>query len=277
MESKIKELSKIATLIDEDILTTGRDCAVGIHIGGNLTLSQIMAVLFFEVANLDPKNPHWEERDRIILSKGHGNVALSSAMARKGFFPLEELEKFDTFNSMLSMHIDKHRMPGVEISSGSLGHGLSVAVGAALGARMDKAQWQTYCIISDGELEEGSVWEALMCGANYHLDNLTVILDRDMFTIEGATEETMALEPLAEKLEAFNWFVLTVDGHNIEELLEAFNTKSPDKKPKFIIANTIKGRGVASVEGKADSHFFKISKEDAEKALAALKSADMEA
>jgi transketolase len=277
MESKIKELRKIASLIDEDILTTGRDCAVGVHIGGNLTLSQIMAVLFFEVANLDPQNPQWEDRDRIILSKGHGNVALSSAMARKGFFPLDELKKFDTFNSMLSMHIDKHRMPGVEISSGSLGHGLSIAVGAALGARMNKAQWQTYCIISDGEMQEGSVWEAIMSAANYHLDNLTVVLDRDMFTIEGNTEDTMALEPLAEKLESFNWFVLTVDGHNIEELLEAFNKKSSDNKPKFIIANTIKGRGVASVEGKADSHFFKISKEDAEKALAALKSADMEA
>ena len=277
MEAKIKELSKIAALIDEDILTTGRDCAVGVHIGGNLTLSQIMAVLFFEVANLDPKNPHWEDRDRIILSKGHGNVALSSAMARKGFFPLDELKKFDTFNSMLSMHIDKHRMPGVEISSGSLGHGLSVAVGAALGARMNKAKWQTYCIISDGEMEEGSVWEAIMCAANYHLDNLTVVLDRDMFTIEGNTEDTMVLEPLAAKLEAFNWFVLTVDGHNIEELLDAFNQKSPDQKPKFIIANTIKGRGVASVEGKASSHFFKISKEDAEQALAALKSADLEA
>jgi len=277
MEAKIKELSKIAALIDQDILTTGRDCAVGVHIGGNLTLSQIMAVLFFEVAHLDPKNPKWQDRDRIILSKGHGNLALSSAMARKGFFPLEELEKFDTFNSMLSMHIDKHRMPGVEISSGSLGHGLSVAVGAALGAKIDKADWQTYCIISDGELEEGSVWEALMCGANYHLDNLTVILDRDMFTIEGNTEDTMALEPLADKLKAFNWFVLEVDGHSIKELLDAFNQKSPDHKPKFIIDNTIKGRGVASVEGKADSHFFKISKEDAEKALEALKNADMEA
>ncbi len=134
----LSELKKISKLIIEDILVTGKNCDVGVHLGGNLTLAEIMAVLFFSVANVDPDNLDWEDRDRIILSKGHGNVALSSAMARRGFFPLSELENFDTFDSMLSMHIDKHRMPGVEISSGSLGHGLSVAVGAALGGKIDQ-------------------------------------------------------------------------------------------------------------------------------------------
>ena len=151
MKLPVDELKEMSKSIAEDIIVTGKNCDIGVHLGGNLTLTEIMAVLFFSVANLDPDNLDWEDRDRIILSKGHGNVALSSAMARRGFFPLSELEKFDTFNSMLSMHIDKHRMPGVEISSGSLGHGLSVAVGAALGGKIDHADWKVYCIISDGE------------------------------------------------------------------------------------------------------------------------------
>ena len=267
MTPKFEELEKISKLIREDIITTGRDCDVGVHIGGNLTLAEIMAVLFFGVANLDPDNVTWKDRDRIILSKGHGNLALSSAMARLGFFSLEELKKFDTLNSMLSMHIDKHRMPGVEISSGSLGHGLSIAVGAALGGKINREDWKVYCIISDGELMEGSSWEAIMSAAHYKLDNLTVIVDRNYFTIEGPTEHRMALEPLDKKLNAFNWFVIPVDGHNIKELWDAFDQYSPESKPKMIIARTVKGRGVPAYEGKVSSHYFKIKSEDAEEAL----------
>jgi transketolase len=273
MENQIVALQKIADQISEDIITTGRDCKEEVHIGGNLTLSEIMAVLFFSVAQVDPENPKWKDRDRIILSKGHGNVALSSAMARKGFFSIDELKNFDTLNSMLSMHIDKHRMPGVEISSGSLGHGLNVAVGAALGGQIDKAGWKVYCIISDGEMMEGSTWEALMSAGNFHLDNLTVVLDRNNFTIEGDTEDNMGLEPLADKLNAFKWSVMTVDGHDIQQLLDAFVMETLGRKPKFIIANTIKGRGIPSFEGKASSHFFKISAEDANRAIEKLQSA----
>jgi transketolase len=270
MKPNLEELKKIANQIREDIITTGRDCEVGIHLGGNLTLAEIMAVLFFYKANLNPQNPKWQDRDRIILSKGHGNVALSSAMARLGFFDLDELKKFDTFNSMLSMHIDKHRMPGVEISSGSLGHGLSVAVGAALGAKMDRADWNSYCIVSDGELMEGSVWEAIMSAGHFQLDNLTMVVDRNGFTIDGDTEDNMSLEPLDEKLEAFNWDVRVVDGHDIEALVIAFDTPTQDRKPKAIIAKTIKGRGVPALEGKASSHYLKIKPEDANEALALL-------
>jgi transketolase len=272
MKLPVDELQKISKLIAEDIILTGKNCDVGVHLGGNLTLTEIMAVLFFSVANLDPDHPDWEDRDRIILSKGHGNVALSSAMARRGFFPLSELEKFDTFNSMLSMHIDKHRMPGVEISSGSLGHGLSIAVGAALGGKIDHADWRVYCIISDGELMEGSTWEAILSAGHFKLDNLTVIVDRNMFTIEGATENNIALEPLNEKFSAFNWHVIEVDGHDIDALLKAFEEETPENKPKMIIAKTIKGRGIPSVEGKASSHFFRIKPEDADEALRLLKS-----
>ena len=275
MKPDMGELQQIAYKIREDIITTGRDCEVGVHIGGNLTLTEIMSVLFFYKANLDPKNLDWEDRDRIILSKGHGNVALSSAMARVGFFSLDELKKFDTFNSMLSMHIDKHRMPGVEISSGSLGHGLSVAVGAAIGAKMNKADWQTYCIVSDGELMEGSVWEAIMSAGHFRLDNLTMLVDRNGFTIEGDTEDHMSLEPLDKKLEAFNWDVRTIDGHDIEALVEAFDAPTQDRKPKAIVAKTIKGRGVPALEGKASSHFLRIKPEDAEEALVLLQSLEI--
>jgi transketolase len=274
MKPSLKELQKTSRLISQDIIETGRDCLVGVHLGGNLTLSEIMAVLFFSVANLDPQDVQWPDRDRIILSKGHGNLALSSAMARLGFFTLDELKKFDTFNSMLSMHIDKHRMPGVEISSGSLGHGLSIAVGAALGAKIDRARWRVYCIISDGELMEGSTWEAILSAAHHQLDNLTVIVDRNNFTIEGSTEENLALEPLAEKFRAFNWFVIPVDGHNVEELLRAFSEKAPKPQPKLILAETIKGRGITTVEGKVSSHFFRISPEDAQEALALIQSSE---
>lgn len=272
MKSPVDALKQISKSIAEDIILTGKNCDVGVHLGGNLTLTEIMAVLFFSVANLDPDNLEWEDRDRIILSKGHGNVALSSAMARRGFFPLSELEKFDTFNSMLSMHIDKHRMPGVEISSGSLGHGLSVAVGGALGGKIDHAEWKVYCIISDGELMEGSTWEAIMSAGHFKLDNLTVILDRNMFTIEGATEENMTLEPLGDKFKSFNWHVIDIDGHDIEALLIAFEERTSENKPKMIIARTIKGRGITSVEGKASSHFFRIKPDDADEALRLLKS-----
>lgn len=273
MDKHIEELKEKARLIREDILITARDCDQGVHVGGNLTLAEILAVLFFSVAKLDPQKPKWVDRDRIILSKGHGNLGLSSAMARRGFFPLEELENFDTFNAMLSMHIDKHRMPGVEISAGSLGHGLSIAAGAALGSKIDKAEWRVYCIISDGEMMEGSIWEAIMFAAHHHLDNLTVIMDRNLLTIEGPTEENMALEPLREKLESFNWHVITVDGHNIEELLAAFDEKSSLEQPKMIIAHTVKGSGVPSLEGKQSSHFLKMKYEDAQVALEKLKAA----
>lgn len=272
MKLTVEELKQISKSIAEDIIVTGKNCNVGVHLGGNLTLAEIMAVLFFSVANLNPENPDSEDRDRIILSKGHGNVALSSAMARRGFFPLSELENFDTFNSMLSMHIDKHRMPGVEISAGSLGHGLSVAVGAALGGKIDHADWKVYCIISDGELMEGSTWEAILSAGHFKLDNLTVIVDRNLYTIEGATEDNIALEPLKEKFSAFNWHVVEIDGHDIEALLNVFEEKTPEKKPKMIIAKTIKGRGISSVEGKASSHFFRIKPEEADEALELLKS-----
>lgn len=264
---EIKNLESIAREIRRDVIKTARDCAEGVHIGGSLSLAEVYAVLFFSIAKLDPNKPNWADRDRIILSKGHGNVGFAAAMARRGFFPLEELKNFDKLNAMLSMHVDKHRMPGVEISSGSLGHGLPVAVGAALGGKLDQAKWQVYCILGDGEMMEGSNWEALMSGAHNQLDNLTAIIDRNMYSIDGSTEEVMSLEPLADKLRDFGWQLIEVDGNDVGQLLDAFKRVHDMGKPKLILANTIKGKGVSFLEGKASSHFAQFSPEEADLAL----------
>lgn len=268
--AKIKQLKRMAVNIREDIVRTSRDCSEGVHVGGSLSMAEILSVLFFEVARVDPKNPKWEDRDRIVLSKGHGNVGFAAAMARRGFFPLEELKHFDMLDAPLSMHVDKHRMPGVEISSGSLGHGLPISVGIALGGKMDKADWKVYCILGDGELMEGSVWEAAMSAPHFKLDNLTAIIDRNQFCLDGPTEEIMTLEPLSKKFTDFGWFVLETDGHDVEDLLKAFNTTCPVGIPKVIIANTLKGKGVSFIENTTASHFARFKPEQAEQALVEL-------
>ena len=268
--AKIKQLKRMAVNIREDIVRTSRDCSEGVHVGGSLSMAEILSVLFFEVARVDPKNPKWEDRDRIVLSKGHGNVGFAAAMARRGFFPLEELKHFDMLDAPLSMHVDKHRMPGVEISSGSLGHGLPISVGIALGGKMDKADWKVYCILGDGELMEGSVWEAAMSAPHFKLDNLTAIVDRNQFCLDGPTEEIMTLEPLSKKFTDFGWFVLEADGHDVEDLLKAFNTTCPVGIPKVIIANTLKGKGVSFIENTTASHFARFKPEQAEQALVEL-------
>jgi transketolase len=247
------------------IIRLANEQKFGIHLGGSLSLSEILTVLYFHVASVDPGKPDWEDRDRIILSKGHGNIGLLVALARRGFFPIEVLDDFNQVGSMYSMHTDV-RVAGVEHSTGSLGHGLSVAVGTALAGKRDKKSWRVYCILGDGESMEGSVWEAFMSASHFGLDNLTAILDRNYLSQEGTTEETMKLEPLRPKLEAFGWTVLEVDGHNIEELLAAFSTESRGK-PKLIIANTVKGRGIPSLENKYKSHFAHLDDEQMKLAL----------
>ncbi len=209
-EKLIHDLRLMANTIRTDIITTAGDCAEGVHTGGSLSIAEVLAVLFFSVLNVDPKNPKNPNRDRLILSKGHANIGLSSAMAHKGYFSVDELKRFDQLGAPLSMHVDMHRMPGVEISSGSLGHGLPVSIGMALAAKLDKADWKVYTIVGDGEIMEGSCWEAMMAAAHYKLNNLTMVLDRNSFSLDGPTETIMSLEPLEEKLRAFGWRVLSV-------------------------------------------------------------------
>jgi len=270
-QRKIKELQEIAMDIRRDVIRTARDCNEGVHVGGSLSMAEILAALFFHVLRLDPQNPNWSQRDRFILSKGHGNVGLSAAMARRGFFPLEELKRFDLMHAPLSMHIDKHRMPGVEISSGSLGHGLPVAVGMALAGKLDKAPWKVYVVIGDGEMMEGSMWEGLMSAAHYRLSNLTAVIDRNRFCLDGATEDIMSLEPFVDKMRAFNWRVLEIDGHDVRAVVGAFEDTDPsDDRPKLIVANTTKGKGVSFLENTAKGHFAQMKPEEAERALAEL-------
>lgn len=250
----------------EHIIRLAQKHEFGIHLGGSLSLTEILISLYFRVAHNDPNNPNWPDRDRIVLSKGHGNVGLLTTLAMRGYFTLDRFVNFNQLENFYSMHADAH-VPGVEHSAGSLGHGLSVSIGMALAARLDKKNWRVYCILGDGEIMEGSVWEAFMSAGHFKLNNLIAIIDRNKLTQENYTYNVMDLEPLASKGIAFGWQVLEVNGHNLTDLHTAFAAAQPDK-PKMIIAHTLKGRGVPSHEDQIKSHFAHLSPEQAKAALA---------
>ncbi|MGH9161072.1 MAG: transketolase [Vicinamibacteraceae bacterium] len=219
------------------------------HPGGDLSSADILAVLFFDVLRVDPDNPRWPDRDRFILSKGHCSASLYATLAEAGFFPHEELASFMAPLSGLNGHPDLNKVPGVEANTGPLGHGLPIGVGAALGARIDGAAWRTFVLTGDGELQEGSNWEAAMAAAHHHLDNLTVIVDRNHLQQGDTTEQTVGLEPLADRWRAFGWGVTHVDGHDIPALVHVFNRLPVERgRPSCVIAHTHKGRGVSFME-----------------------------
>ncbi len=261
----IQTLQKISLDYRERIIHLANDQKFGVHLGGSLSLAEILTVLYFSVAHVDPNNPQWPDRDRIFLSKGHGNAGLLVILAMRGFFSFDVFQKFNQLGSFYSMHADA-RVAGVEHSSGSLGHGLSVAVGSALAGKMDHKSWRVYCVLGDGESMEGSVWEAMMSASHYQLDNLTAIIDRNHLSQEGRTEETMGLEPLKAKTTAFGWQTFEVDGHDVESLLKAFQQET-EGKPRMIIAHTLKGRGVPSHENIPASHFAHLTDEQTAAAL----------
>ncbi|WP_399388596.1 transketolase [Thermoanaerobacterium sp. CMT5567-10] len=225
------------------------------HIGGSLSSADILTVLYYNVMNVDPNNPNWEERDRFILSKGHSVEAYYSVLADKGYFPKEELKTYCKFGTRLIGH-PNNKIPGVEMNTGALGHGLSIAVGMALGAKMDNKSFRVFTLMGDGELAEGSNWEAAMAASHYKLNNLIGIVDRNKLQISGNTEEVMSLEPLEDKWKSFGWDVLTTDGNDIERLIDTFNAAiaSANDKPKLILAYTTKGKGVKFIENKANWH-----------------------
>ncbi len=243
--------------------------AMGGHLGGGLSMVDVTVALYHHVLNIDPANPKWPDRDRFLLSKGHGAITLDAVLAQVGFFPEEKLETFNKLDSPFGMHTNAKSTPGIEHSTGSLGHGLSVAVGMALGARLDNARWRVYCLLGDGELQEGSTWEAVMSAAHYKLGNLVAIVDRNKFTLDGPTEQLMALEPLAEKLKAFRWNVLEVDGHNMGELLNVFEELPPPSSevPTLIVAHTVKGYGVSFMANDAKWHYGAIDSDLEEQAV----------
>jgi transketolase len=247
------------------------------HPGGTLSVMDLLQTLFFAEMKHRPNEPLWAGRDRLVLSKGHAVPALYTVMAHAGYFPREKLNTLRQLGSPLQGHPANFLMPGIEASTGSLGQGLSVALGMALASRMEGNSFRTYCLIGDGESQEGQIWEAALCAPKYKLDNLCVILDHNKGQIDGPVKEVMDLEPIADKWRAFNWNVLSVDGHDYGKIGEALDQARATKgKPTFIIAETVKGKGVSYMEGKIGWHGMAPSKEqlmDAVKELEAAKAA----
>ena len=225
------------------------------HPGGSLSIADILTVLYFKEMNINPKNPKWEERDRLVLSKGHCSPALYSCLANRGYFPVEDLKTFRNINSYLQGHPDMKNIPGVDMTTGSLGQGLSSANGMAIAGKMEGKDYRVYCVLGDGEIEEGQIWEAAMTSAKYKLDNLCVIVDNNNLQIDGTIEEVMSPYPIDEKFRSFGFQIINIDGHNIREIIDALDVaKNVKEKPVCIIAKTIKGKGISYMENKAEWH-----------------------
>lgn len=252
-EKRVRELERIAQDLRIRGLEMVREAKSG-HIGGAFSLSEIMAVLYFESMRIDPARPDWEDRDRLVMSKGHATVALYPTLARRGFFPDERLKSFRKIEGHLSGHAEMS-VPGVDMSTGSLGQGFSAAVGMALGAKISGRSFQVYTILGDGEIQEGQIWEAAMFSVSKGLDNLVVILDYNKVQLDGTVVEIQNSGPPDEKFKGFGFNVLSVDGHSIEQIIEALNlAKTCKGKPTIIIANTVKGKGISFMEGKSTWH-----------------------
>lgn len=251
---RLDRLQQLATTIRRHDLTMVYRAGLG-HIGGELSAIDILTTLYFAVLKVDPARPTWPERDRFILSKGHAAAALYTTLAVAGFIPLDELATFMQPLSRLNGHPNCTKVPGVETNTGPLGHGFPVAVGCAIGAKLDGAAWRTYVLTGDGELQEGSNWEAAMAAAHYRLDNMTLIIDRNRLQQGDSTERTMGLDPLDAKFRAFGWAVHEVDGHDHGALLACFNQLPfQTGQPNCIIANTHKGQGVSFMRDLAAWH-----------------------
>ena len=239
------------------------------HPGGSLSSIEIISTLYNKVMRVDPANPQWPERDRFVFSKGHGAPALYAVLAHKGFLPVEELTTFRKYGSRLQGHPDSKKTPGVDASTGSLGQGVSIAVGFALGARLAGKDYHTYVLLGDGEMQEGQVWEAAMAAAHYQLDNLTFILDNNGLQIDGTNEQVMSLGDIHLKMAAFGFKVIEVDGHNPQQLEKAFQVKVSGQ-PKFILAHTVKGKGVSFMENQVGWHGKAPNDEEVDKAVCEL-------
>jgi len=251
---RVKELCLIA----QDLRITGLKMvqkARSGHIGGAFSLSEIMAVLYFEKMNIRPEEQKWEDRDRLVLSKGHATVALYPTLAMRGYFPVEDLDTFRKLGSYLSGHAEMTHVPGVDMSTGSLGQGFSTALGMAVAAKQLKKDYVTYAILGDGEIQEGQIWEACMYAGGHGIDNLVAIVDNNKVQLDGTVTEVLDTGDLAAKFASFGFFVQSVNGHDVEALCEAIDKANATKgKPSVIIANTVKGKGVSFMEGKSQWH-----------------------
>ena len=243
----------------------------GAHVGGSLSIIDILTILYFKYLKVDPANPQWEDRDRFILSKGHAAAGYIPVLAKKGYFPEETLKTFNHFGSPFAMHPDCNKVIGCDASAGSLGHGLSMAVGLGLGARYLEKDWKTVCLMGDGECGEGSIWEAAMSASNFKLDNVIGIVDRNRLMIDGKTEDVMALEPFCDKWRAFGWDVVEIDGHDFDQLDEALSHAwAATDQPVLIMANTVKGKGVDFMENNVVYHYASADSELCAKAKASI-------
>jgi transketolase len=253
-ESLLAELSERARQLRLDSLEMIHRRGAG-HPGGSLSAAEIVAALFFHKLRLDPARPDWPDRDRFLLSKGHASAVLYAALARRGFFPREDLARWGAVDCHLQGHPDRLKTPGVDMSAGLLGHGIAIGVGLALSARLQKQDYRTYVLLGDGECQGGILWEGAMAASKFHLSTLTAILDYNDVQLDGAVHDIMPLEPLVEKWRAFNWAVLEVNGHNLRQVLEALDTAGEiHGRPTVIVAHTTKGKGVSFMEDRAYWH-----------------------
>lgn len=237
------------------------------HIGGSLSAIDIFTILYYKYLNIDPKKPDWPDRDRFIVSKGHAGVGYAPVLADKGYFSKELLKEYNHTGSILGMHLDSTKVPGVDASTGSLGHGLPIALGTALAARLQGKNYMTYCLLGDGECNEGSVWEAAMAASHYKVTNMITLVDRNRCMIDGPTEEVMKLEPFAKKWEAFGFIVKEVNGHSFKELSQTIEYAQGEKgAPVVIIANTVKGCGVDYMENDYRWHYGGLDSEKVQQA-----------
>ncbi len=237
------------------------------HPGGSLSAAEIFATLYFKVLNIDPKNPEWEKRDRFVLSKGHASAAYYATLALKGFISIDELFTFRKINSLLQGHPTIH-IPGVDMTTGSLGQGFSAALGMAIAAKIDNAGYNVFVLLGDGEMDEGIVWEAALNASHRRLDNLIAILDKNRYQLDGSTESILSLGNIESKFRSFDWEVYSIDGHDIIQILDAIrSSKNNNGKPKMIIANTVKGKGVSFMENTHEFHGKAPNKEQYEQAL----------
>lgn len=261
------ELREMAKRLRRHVITMIATAGSG-HPGGSLSAADIITALYFKVMRHDPKNPQWQSRDRFILSKGHAAPILYAALAESGYFPVEELATLRRLDSRLQGHTDRNLTPGVEMSAGSLGMGLSFGIGLALGARLNRRDYHTYVLVSDGECDEGQTWEAALSAAHFSLDNLTAIVDYNKMQLTSWTRDIMNLEPFSQKWQAFGWHTIGIDGHDFDQILaalqEAQNTKN---RPAVIIAHTVKGKGVSFMENNVKFHGKAPTAEEAERAL----------
>ena len=271
-----KVLNGIARNIRRDIVTMIHSSKSG-HPGGSLSAVEILTALYFDEMNIDPRNPKMEDRDRFILSKGHAAPVLYSTLSEKGYFDKSELNSLRKIGAMLQGHPDMKGIPGIEMSTGSLGQGFSVACGMAMASKLDNAPWRVYALLGDGEIQEGIVWEAAMSAAHYKLDNLVAFLDFNGLQIDGEVEKVMNVGPVMDKFKSFGWNVIEIDGHDFDQIFAALDmAKETVGKPTMIIAKTVKGKGVSFMENNAGWHGTAPSDSDLEKALQELGGSDNE-